>query len=66
MFDQYVDQIRSRYKIETVPWLTLTKVVVWIFLVLTMIQMMKRNCFLSITVAAVALYVLEFPGAISR
>ncbi len=28
--------------------------------------MLKRNCFLSITVAALALYVLEFPQSISR
>lgn len=31
-----------------------------------MLQMLKRNCFLSITVAALALYVLEFPQSISR
>ncbi len=28
--------------------------------------MLKRNCFLSITVAVLALYVLEFPQSISR
>jgi len=31
-----------------------------------MLQMLKRNCFLSITVASLALYVLEFPQSISR
>lgn len=31
-----------------------------------MLQMLKRNCFLSITVATLALYVLEFPQSISR
>ena len=44
----------------------MTQYVVYIFLVLTMLQMLKRNCFLSITVAALALYVLEFPQSISR
>jgi hypothetical protein len=28
--------------------------------------MLKRNCFLSLTVAAVAIYVLNNPAAISR
>ena len=51
----------KRYNIETIPWLTVTKVVVWIFLVLVMLQMLKRNCFLSLTVATTALYVLEYP-----
>ena len=65
-FDKYVDQVAKQYKIETIPWLLITKIVVWIFLGLTLIQMLKRNCFLSLTVSAVALYVLENPAAISR
>ena len=65
-FDMYVGQVAKQYKIETIPWLLVTKVVVWIFLGLTLIQMLKRNCFLSLTVAAVAIYVLENPSAISR
>lgn len=28
--------------------------------------MLKRNCFLSLTVAVIALYVIENPAAISR
>ena len=65
-FDMYVGQVAKQYKIETIPWLLVTKVVVWIFLGLTLIQMLKRNCFLSLTVAAVAIYVLENPASISR
>ena len=38
-----------------------TRVVVWIFLVLILLQMLKRNCFLSLTVASLALYVIEYP-----
>ena len=37
VFDQYVGQLQSRYKIETIPWLQVTKVVVYIFLILTML-----------------------------
>ena len=66
-FDAYVDKfVAKQYKIETIPWLLVTQIVVWIFLGLTMIQMLKRNCILSLTVACVAIYVLEFPAAISR
>lgn len=36
-FDAAVDILRRRYKIETIPWLELTKVVVWIFLILTVV-----------------------------
>ena len=36
-FDAAVDQIRKQYRIETIPWLEVTKTVVWIFLILTMI-----------------------------
>ena len=66
--DQYIAQVAQRYNYntETIPWLTVTKFVVWIFLVLVMLQMMKRNCFLSLTVATCALYVLEYPQNISR
>ena len=65
-FDAAVDQIRKQYRIETIPWLEVTKTVVWIFLILTMIQMLKRPVFLSLTVAAIALYVLEYPQTIQR
>jgi len=53
-------------KIETIPWLRVTEAVVYIFLLLTLIQMLKRNCFLSLTVATMAIYVLNNPAAISR
>ena len=65
-FDAAVDILRRRYKIETIPWLELTKVVVWIFLILTVVQMLKRPVFLSLTVAALALYILEYPQTIQR
>ena len=65
-FDSAVAKISRQYKIETIPWLEVSKAVVWIFLILTMIQMLKRPVFLSITVAAVALYVLEYPQSIQR
>ena len=65
-FDAAVDQIRKQYRIETIPWLEVTKTVVWIFLILTMIQMLKRPVFLSLSVAAIALYVLEYPQTIQR
>jgi len=65
-FDGYMAKVQAQYKIQTIPWLRVTQIVVYIFLVLTMLQMLKRNCFLSITVASLALYVLEFPQSISR
>ena len=61
VFDQYVNQVARKYKVETIPWLTITKFVVWIFLGLTMVTMLKKNAFLSITVAALALYILDNP-----
>ena len=65
-FDDKVNQLAKHYKVETIPWLRVTEVVVWIFLLLTCIQMLKRNCFLSLTVAALALYVLNNPNTITR
>ena len=65
-FDDKVNQLAKQYKIETIPWLKVTEAVVWIFLFLTCMQMLKRNCFLSLTVAALALYVLNNPTAITR
>jgi len=65
-FDAALSQLQARYKIQTIPWLKVTKTVVWIFLILTMLQMWKRNVFLSITVGALALYVLDYPEVITR
>ena len=44
----------------------MTKVLVWIFTCLTMLLMFKRPAFVNITVAALALYVLDNPQNISR
>ena len=44
----------------------MTKVLVWIFACLTMLLMFKRPAFVNITVAALALYVLDNPQNISR
>ena len=66
MFDQYVGQVQKRFKIETIPWLMVTKVCVWIFTAITLLVMLKRPVFLSITVAALALYVLDNPESIRR
>ena len=63
-FDNYVNTLARANKIETIPWLRVTEAVVYIFLVLTLIQMLKRNCFLSLTVATTALYVLNYPSTI--
>lgn len=57
-----------QYNIDSkqIPWLTVTKYVVYVFLVLILLQMLKRNCFLSLTVACLALYVLDNPSAVTR
>lgn len=65
-FDAYANQIAKRYKMETIPWLEVTKVVVWIFLALTLLSCLKRTAFVSLTVATLALYVLDNPRTISR
>lgn len=65
-FDVFANRLAQKNGFETVPWLELTQVVVWIFLVLVLLQMLKRTCFISLTVAMLALYVLEFPNTISR
>ena len=61
-----IEKLQKQYKIETIPWLVVTKAVVRIFLLLTLLQMLKRPCVLSLTVAAVAIYVLEYPQNIQR
>lgn len=66
MFDAYAQKLATRYNVETIPWLEITRVVVWIFLGLTMLVMLKRPAFMSITVAGVALYVLDNPQNIGR
>lgn len=65
-FDQYAAQLAARYNVETIPWLEITRFVTWIFLGITLLSMLKRTAFLSVTVAAVALYVLENPKNIGR
>ena len=65
-FDVALGQMQAKYKIQTIPWLVVTKVVVWILLVLTLVQMLKRPAVLTLTVAGVALYVLEYPQTITR
>ena len=66
IFDKYTNDLAKKYKIETIPWLTVTKFLVLVFLVLVLLQMMKRNCFLSLTVAVLAIYVLDNPANITR
>lgn len=66
MFDAYAQKLATRYNVETIPWLEITRIVVWIFLGLTMLVMLKRPAFMSITVAGVALYVLDNPQNIGR
>ena len=56
----------KKYKIETIPWLDLTKAVTWIFLGLTMLVCLQRTAFVSLTVGMLALYVLDNPQSISR
>lgn len=60
-FDAIVGNLAKQRGVETIPWLNITYGVVGIFLILILLQMLKRNCFLSLTVACVAIYVLEFP-----
>ena len=67
-FDKTLGGLANKYgyDVETIPWLNVTKAAVWILLVLVLLQMLKRPCVISLTVASTALYVLEFPSAISR
>ena len=66
LFDNQINQLAKQYKIETIPWLRVTEAVVVIFLILVLLQMLKRNCFLSLTVAILAIYVLNNPANITR
>lgn len=47
-------------------WFELTMVVTWIQLVLVLLCMLKRPCFLSLVVCLLAIYVLHFPSSITR
>ena len=58
--------VQKKYNIQTIPWLMLTKVVTFIFLALTLLVMIKRPAFLSLTVCALAIYVIDNPANISR
>ena len=66
LFDNYTNQLAKKYKVETIPWLRVTEAVVFIFFILVLLQMLKRDCFLSLTVVTLAMYVLNNPGAITR
>ena len=66
LFDNYANQLAQQVKMETIPWLRVTEAVVVIFLILVLLQMLKRNCFLSLTVGVLAIYVLNNPANITR
>ena len=66
LFDNYTNQLAKQYKVENIPWQRVTEAVVAIFIILVLLQMLKRNCFLSLTVAVLAIYVLNNPATITR
>lgn len=66
-FDNFVTKFaKDKYKLETIPWLEISRYVVWVLLTLTMLAMLKRVCFLSLTVSAVAMMIITFPQNTKR
>ena len=68
IFDGYVNQLARRANVDAsaIPWLNISKVVVWVFLGLTILTMLQKPSVVSLTVAMLALYVLDNPQSISR
>lgn len=65
-FDNAVLVLQKKYNIQTIPWLNVTKVITFIFLALTLLLMLKRPAFLSLTACVLAIYVIDNPQNITR
>ena len=66
MFDSYSEQIARQYGVQTIPWLQMTKVSVWVLLCLTMVSMFNRPAMVSLTASTLALYILDNTDKIAR
>jgi len=66
LFDSYSEQIARQYGVQTIPWLQMTKVSVWVLLCLTMFTMFKRPAMVSLTASTLALYILDNTHQIAR
>lgn len=65
-FDQQADQIARRYGYSTVPYETLTKVVLLTYLVITSFAMFYRPDFMSMTAIMIGIYTVMIPHGIKR
>jgi len=65
-FDIKAAEVAKKYGYETVPWLELTKVVLFIYSVLTILSMYYRPESMSITVCALGIYSVECPNYVKR
>jgi len=54
-------KLATKMGYQNIPWLRLTEGVLLVYLVLTVLSMFVRPDFLSVTVCAVGIYVLERP-----
>lgn len=60
-FDARVAKIAQKYGYDEIPWLDLTKGVLVVYTVLSILSMYYRPDFLGITVCALGIYVMENP-----
>ena len=66
-FDKTANDLAQKYYGgQEIPWMRLTEVVVWIFLALVILNMLKRPAMISLTVGCLAMYVLHNTHNISR
>ena len=66
-FDKAADDLAQKYYGgQEIPWLKLTEFVVWVLIGLTILNMLKRPAVITLTVAILAMYVLNNTHTISR
>lgn len=56
--DVVINAFAKKAGYDSVPWFTLTWVVIWIYTVLTLFVMMNRPDFFNLTICTVALYMM--------
>ena len=58
--------LAKNYNIAEIPWASLTRVVLTIYFVLTVLSMIARPDFLSLVIITLGFFALECPSYISR
>ena len=66
-FDKIANDLAGRFNGgQEIPWLQLTEAIIWVFFLTTILNMIKRPAFISLTVCVLAFYVLHNTDKITR